>query len=183
MLAAWAAVGANVNVNPVTGSQAESTIVINPTNPSNLFCSSTAAAIARFSTDGGATWSNSNLAAIPASAGDVQAAWDGFGNLFITRFGPGLNVIVARSSDGGATFKDPRTVVGASSDQPSIAVGPSGQVGVPGSVWISVTNSANQIVAAGAPVTGFDLVGAFNAPQVAPGPGGDFGSIAIGPTG
>ena len=162
--------------------QAESTIAINPTNPRNLFASETKSGMTRFSMDGGLTWTNSNLSAIPGSIGDIQAAWDTFGNLFFTRLSSNQSVTVARSSDGGATFKDPRTVVGPGSDQPSIAVGPSGQVGV-GSVWISTTNSSNQLVAAGAPVLGFDSVGAFNTPEIAPGPGGDFGSIAIGPSG
>ena len=84
--------------------------------------------------------------------------------------------------DGGATLIDPRTVV-SNSDQPSIAVGPSGVTGVPGSVWISTTDSSNRLVAAGAPVMGFGQVGAFHTPEAAPGPGGDFGGIAIGPDG
>src|SRR5438034_792714 len=66
--------------------EAESTIAINPTNPRNLFASETKTGLARFSIDGGLTWTTSNL-------------------------------------------------------------------------------------------------GAFNAPEIAPGPGGDFGSIAIGPSG
>jgi len=164
--------------------------VINPTNPLNLFCSETNSYFTRYSTDGGQTWKNSNTSAIPAGpagfGADVQAAWDSFGNLFMTRFGAGQSTIVARSGDGGATFKDPRTVVTTSSDQQSIAVGPSGVAGVPGSVWISVNTGpgGGNIVAAGAPVLGFDSVGAFNAPETPPGSGtGDFGSITVGPAG
>src|SRR5262249_12311376 len=59
----------------------------------------------------------------------------------------------------------------------------SGVAGVGGSVWVAFTSSSNRRVAAGAPVSGFDSVGAFGAPEVAPGPGGDFGGIAIGPSG
>src|SRR5262249_3654610 len=54
----------------------------------------------------------------------------------------------------------------------------------PGAVWVSYTGSGNKVFAAGAPVMGFDSVGAFIAPETAPGsPGGDFGDIAIGPNG
>jgi protocatechuate 3,4-dioxygenase beta subunit len=180
----WATVGPNVNISRASGNQSESTIAINPTNPLNLFESDTLSNVSHYSTDGGITWHVSNTSAIPASIGDVQAAWDKFGNLFFTRINSSGTIEVARSSDGGATFKDPRTIANSSGgDQPSIAVGPSGVAGVAGSVWVSFTNSSNQLVAAGAPVNGFDSVGAFNAPEVAPGPGGDFGGIAIGPNG
>ena len=158
-------VGPNVNITKLSGNQAESTISINPTNPLNLFESDTLSTQGHFSTDGGTTWQTSNMSALPPSIGDVQTTWDSFGNLFLTQLGPGLDIIVARSSDGGATFKDVRTVVTASSNQPSIAVGPSGVAGIPEAVWISVNSTGNAIVAAGAPVSGFDTVGAFGAPR------------------
>jgi hypothetical protein len=179
-------VGPNVNVNPLLGNQAESTISVNPTNPMNLFASDTLSNVGRYSTNRGLTWSTSNTSALGASIGDVQTAWDRFGNLYITRlnttFGPGglPGVIFERSSDGSATFTDLRTFAGFG-DQPSIAVGAN-------SVWVSFANDSNQIVAAGAPVTGLGVVGAFSALQVAPGTGGagnfgDFGDIAVGPSG
>jgi hypothetical protein len=180
----WATVGPTVNISKATGNQAESTIVVNPTNPLNVWESDTLTNVCHYSTDGGATWLTSNLSGIPSSIGDVQAAWDHFGNLFFTRITSSGSIQVARSSDGGATFKDPSTIANSSGgDQPSIAVGPSGVPGVAGSVWVSFTNGSNQLVAAGAPVNGFDSVGTFNAPEVAPGPGGDFGDIAVGPSG
>jgi hypothetical protein len=181
----WATVGPNVNISKASGNHSESTISINPTNPLNLFASDTLGdpAARRYSTNGGVTWINSNSAGLPGSDGDIQTAWDKFGNLFITYLSTSLGVVVARSSDGGATFKDPRTIISSGGDQPSIAVGPSGVAGVAGSVWVSFTNSSGQLVAAGAPVNGFDSVGAFITPEVAPGPGGDFGDIAIGPNG
>jgi protocatechuate 3,4-dioxygenase beta subunit len=180
--ATWATVGPNVNISRASGNHSESTISINPTNPLNLFASETLGdpAARRYSTNGGVTWINSNSAGLPSSDGDIQTAWDRFGNLFITYLSTSLGVVVARSSDGGVTFRDPRTIVSSGGDQPSIAVGPSGVAGVAGSVWVSFTNSSGQIVAAGAPVNGFDSVGAFITPEVAPGPGGDFGDIAIG---
>jgi hypothetical protein len=78
-------------------------------------------------------------------------------------------------------------VVGSASDQPSIAVGPSGVAGIPGSVWITAENgngSKYDVEAAAAPVLGFDSVGDFGAPVPMPGSGlGNVGSIAIGPDG
>jgi hypothetical protein len=143
----------------------------------NLFESDTISNVGHYSTNGGLTWSTSNLSALPASIGDVQTAWDSHGNLFLTRFGPSLSIVVARSADGGKTFTDVRTIsVATSNDQPSIAVGAN-------SVWVSFTNAANQIVATGAQVTGLGAVGAFGALQVAPGGGGDFGDVAVSPTG
>jgi hypothetical protein len=182
-------VGPNVDITQASGNEAESTISINPTNPNNLFECDTLSDVGHYSTDGGATWKVSDLSAFPSHAGigaDVQTTWDSFGNLFLTQFGTAArDIVVGRSSDGGATFKDVRTIVTTSSDQPSIAFGPSGAAGIPEAVWISVNTGANNdIVAAGAPVMGFDNVGAFSAPVALTGSSpGDFGSIAVGPDG
>src|SRR5204862_4723337 len=67
-------------------------------------------------------------------------------------------------------------------DQPSVATGPSAVAGQ-GSVWITYTDSSGRLVVRGAAVTGLGAIGSFGSAQVAPGPGGDFGDIAIGPTG
>src|SRR5262249_29066740 len=124
---------------------------------------------------------NTSTSAVPASCCDAQTAWDAFGNLFVTYISTSGGIIVARSSDGGATLTDARTV-SSSGDQPSIAVGPGGAAG-PGSVWVSFERG-DQIVAAGAPVNGLGSVGTFTAPQVAPNTqSGSFGGIAIGPNG
>jgi hypothetical protein len=180
-------VGPTVDISRAPGNQAETSVAIDPNDTQRVFAVSNnlsgSTAFAAYSTDGGTTWTRSNLSAIPASCCDQQVAWDGFGNLFMVYLtASNGDAVVARSIDGGATFIDPRTVV-RSADQPSIAVGPSGVDGVPGSVWISTTNSSNRIVAAGAPVMGLGMVGTFGTPEVAPGPGGDFGGIAIGPNG
>jgi hypothetical protein len=176
-----AIVGPNVNITKLSGNQAESTISVNPTNTNNLFASDTISGRGFFSANGGLTWNVSNLGALPASIGDVQTAWDKYGNLFLTRFGPNLSVVVARSTVGGATFGDVRTVsVANGNDQPSITVGPSG-TGSGDAVWVSFTNSSNRLVATGAPVSGFNSVGAFGALQAAQ--SGDFGDIAVGPNG
>jgi hypothetical protein len=176
-------VGPNVNISKKTGSQAESTISINPTNPLNLFAGSTLGNVNKYSLDGGKTWQNSTYVGLPKTIGDIQSAWDSFGNLFITYLSNTVGTIVARSNDGGATFQDGRTLVSSGTDQPSIAVGPSGLPDVPGAVWVDFTDPSGGVSVAGAPVMGFDAVGAFTTPKEVPGPGGDFGSIAVGPNG
>jgi hypothetical protein len=176
-------VGPNVDISKKTGNEAESTISINPTNPLNLFAGSTAGNVNKYSLDGGQTWQNSSYVGLPGTIGDIQSAWDSFGNLFITYLSSsGIRTIVARSNDGGATFRDGRTITNSSTDQPSIAVGPSGVSGVPEAVWVTYT-SGGGVFAAGAPVMGFDSVGAFITPESAPGPGGDYGDISVGPNG
>src|SRR4051794_21312138 len=74
------AIGPNVNISQALGNQAESTISVNPLNTMDLFASETFTGIARYSLNGGLSWTNSNLAALPASIGDVQSAFDQFGN-------------------------------------------------------------------------------------------------------
>jgi hypothetical protein len=183
-------VGPNVDITQLKGNEAETTISINPTNPKNLFEDDTITTAGHYSTDGGVTWKASNMSALPSSLGDVQSTWDSFGNLFLTEFGANSTVILARSSDGGATFKDVRTVITDSVDQPSLAFGPSGVAGIPEAIWVDAADpTTNSIVAAGAPVMGLDNVGTFSAPIVLPGSNyganapGNFGSIAVGPNG
>jgi hypothetical protein len=178
-------VGPNVNITKATGNQAETTISINPTNPKDLFESDTVSTAGHFSTDGGLTWKASDMSALPASLGDVQTAWDTFGNLFITQFDSNQGIVFAYSSDGGATFKNVQTITTNKADQPSIAFGPSGVAGIPEAVWVDVTDTTTGgIVATAAPVMGFNNVGTFSATVALPGSSpGDFGSIAVGPSG
>lgn len=167
-------VGSNVNISKQVGRNQETTISVNPLNTNQLFASDTTTSVGRYSTDGGITWRTSNLST--ASLGDVQTAWDSSGNLFLTRFGASaLSIEVMRSLDGGVNFANIAQLAASNSDQPSIAVGAN-------SVWVTFTDSLNRIVAAGASVIG-SVVSAFSALQIAPGSGGDFGDIAISPTG
>jgi hypothetical protein len=184
-------VGPNVNITQSMGNKSETTISVNPTNTQNIFEANTSAFVdgiagaARVSFDGGKTWTTSDMGKVDVGGGDVQTAWDQFGNLFIVGFSSGqaaAAVDVGRSSDGGRTFKDQRVIATGNLDQPSIAVGSGGST-APGSVWVSYSNAKGVIDAAGAPVNGFDSVGTFGTPESAPGPGGNFGSIAIGPNG
>jgi hypothetical protein len=192
--------GANVNVSRLIGNQSEATIAVNPTNPRNLVIVSniedvTGDGVAdpglmeSFSTNGGATWTTRIIANgndnLPTACCDPQAAFDQFGNFFLTylsapdQAGVTRSVDVTLSTDGGQTlnpltqFTDANGTDGV--DQPSIATGA-------GSVWVS-WNQEGTIRAAGARVTGLNGVGAFIAPEVAPGADGSFGGIAVGPNG
>ncbi len=175
------AVGPNINITQATGNNVEEAIAINPTNPNNLFASETWALVTKYSLDGGLTWSNSNLSQVSTSVGDVSAAFDSFGNLFLVRFGPNLRVAVALSTNGGANFAMVYQTTSLNNDQPTVTTGP-GAVPGQGSVWITYTDASSRLVAQGAPVTGLGSVGAFGTAEIA-GPGGDFGDIAVGPAG
>ena len=94
-------VGGNVNVSHLAGNQAEETIAINPLNPKDIFVASndlstatktpSAGLFVRYSTDGGTTWTLPKVPEIangkdnfPPACCDPKAAYDQFGNLFLT---------------------------------------------------------------------------------------------------
>jgi hypothetical protein len=175
-------VSTNVNITKSAANNAEECIAISPLNPNNLFASDTWSLATKYSTNGGATWQNSNLTGLPGSIGDVTAAWDNFGNLFLVEMGNTLNIIVAVSTNGGARFNLVYVTPSGNNDQPTVVVGPSATPGQ-GSVWITYTDASNRLGAHGAAVTGLGAIGPFSSFQSAPGPGGDFGDIAVGPNG
>jgi hypothetical protein len=174
-------VGTNNNLTNSSANNAEDCIAINPRNPLNLFMSETWSLATRYSTDGGLTWQDSNIGALGSSVGDVSAAFDTFGNLFLVRFGSGLRIVVGLSTNGGATFSNLYTTSSSNNDQPTVVTGPSSISGQ-GSVWICYTDSGSHLVAQGANVTGLGTIGSFSAAQ-ATAIGGDFGDIIVGPTG
>ncbi len=166
-----------VNVSMRSGNEAESFVVVNPTNTNNLVAFSNLASansiFRGYSIDGGATWTRGTVATNVACC-DAQAAWDTFGNLFLVYINNSVNQInVILSTDGGATFSAPLTVGTGSIDQPSIAVGN-------GSVWVD-WNQNGSMVARGAPVAGLGVFGPFNPQQSIPSATGSFGGIAVGP--
>jgi hypothetical protein len=174
-------VSTNLNITKSSANNAETTIAVNPLNPNNLFADDTYSVIGRYTTNGGATWQNSNLSALPSSIGDVATAWDNYGNLFLVQFGgSNLKIAVGLSTNGGASFSLLYQTTSTKNDQPTVTVGPgtNGQ----GSVWICYTTSGNNLVAQGAAVTGLGLVGNFSPAQTAAA-NADFGDIAIGPSG
>jgi hypothetical protein len=174
-------VGTNINITKSIANNAEETIAINPLNPNNLFADDTWTTIGRYTTNGGVTWQDSNLSALGQSIGDVSAAWDTFGNLFLIQFNNSGAAVVGLSTNGGASFKLLYTST-AAGDQPTVVVGPGNAPGK-GSVWLFFADLSTRPTVQGAIVNGLGAVGSFSAPQNAPGPGGNFGDIAIGPNG
>ncbi|MGB8647112.1 MAG: hypothetical protein WCF84_17880 [Anaerolineae bacterium] len=161
-----------------------------------------------YSMDGGATWTGTTIATgldgLNAACCDPSMAFDPFGNLFLTYLeGHDGYIVVAVSTDGGQTFGGVqivavpahegqgakpflapagpgRAALTGGNDQPTVTTGP-GTGGVASTVWVTFTDSANQVNISGAAVTGLGAVGTFSAPQA--GGSGDFGDIAVGPQG
>jgi hypothetical protein len=199
-LAPSLAVGTNVNVSRLLGNQAETTIAINPTNPSNIAMASNvqfgSKLFEAYSTDGGDTWTGGFVAdgtdGIGVACCDPTMAFDSFGNLFLVYLdGRAKDVLGALSTDGGATFtslgvidKNSNGVGGPSKggsgvDQPTVTTGP-------GSVWVTYKafNRHQLLRARGAAVTGLGSVGAWGDAQPIPGSReGSFGDIVVGPSG
>ena len=175
--------GPNINITRSQANNAEETITINPTAPNNLFASETASLATKYSKDGGLTWSNSNVSELGLSQGDVSAAFDDYGNLFLSRFSSEatLQVVVGLSTNGGARFSFLFETESQDNDQPTITTGPDSDGH--GSVWITYTDVSGNLLAQGASVTGLGSVGSFSATQAAPGPGGGFGDVAVGTNG
>src|SRR5262245_17761187 len=132
-------IGATVNATQSSVGDSETAIVVNPTNPQNLFVGPTEGGAFRYSLDGGATWADSDRSTIGdgSSGGDMQMAWDSFGNLFVVYFADAnLTTMVGLSTDGGKTFTlslDTQNFF----DQPEIAAGA-------GTVWIDYPSGGNR---------------------------------------
>lgn len=186
-----------VNVSQLAGNQSEAAIAIDPTDPDRIFVASNIGfgdgLFAAYSTDGGDTWTYTDPgdgiiadhgdSLIPACC-DPSAAFDDFGNLYLSYINPVANaVLVVLSTDGGVTFSRLATVATGDIDQPTVATGPGNTAGT-ASVWITFADDAGFVAASGALVTGLGQIGAFAFPERAPGSfAGNFGDIAIGPSG
>ncbi|HEY2799409.1 MAG TPA: sialidase family protein [Chthoniobacterales bacterium] len=185
------------------GNEAETAVAVSHTNPNQIISVSNLESNGlshSWSTDGGRTWQHNVIAngdALGFACCDAQLASDDFGNIFLTYLSSNIDVMMAISTDGGATFQPlqfltsqpfglpvmpwkslARIGQSISGDQPSIAA-------AHGSVWISWTSFNGTIQASGAAVTGLGLVGPFSAAQSIPGANnsGDYGDTAIGPDG
>jgi hypothetical protein len=111
-------VGPDVNISRWPDNQAETTIAINPKTPQNLFAASVdfnggtagPGLFADYSTGSGAlgTWDNrmnlgqgsNNDDSLPAAGADPSAAFDQFGNLFLTYTTPQTGVLQTGTSSG-----------------------------------------------------------------------------------
>ncbi len=180
--------GTNVNLSRMAGSQTESAVAIDPTNPNNIFVLSNTTygggLFGSYSNDGGVTWHSRNFATgsdgLISGCCDGSISFDSYGNLFLTYIdSPIQHVVVAMSADGGQTFTQ-LTTFGSPIDQPTITTGP-------GSVWV-VYNHSGVPTVSHATVTGkgVSFVSAFSAIQSISEPSGisgNFGDIAVGPAG
>jgi ELWxxDGT repeat protein len=203
-------VGRNVNTSQLPFNQQETTIAINPANPSNLFIASNTrnlnqlqppapAQFAAYSMNGGKTWKyvdpkDGTVAdgddALTTARNDSSAVFDTFGNLFWAYEHydnpdhTSSTVVVLLSTDGGKTFSLLDLLrPGKNTDHVFLATGP-GPGGSGGSVWVSyLGDSPDQTVVQGAPVTGLGAVGAFSPPEKVTGPGSPGQQIAVGPRG
>ncbi|MEY4386662.1 MAG: hypothetical protein RLY20_1945 [Verrucomicrobiota bacterium] len=182
-------VGPNVNINRQTGYQAEQSISIDPTNPKRLFAwandlngSDNSAA---YSTNGGLTWTARYTGSDgwPALGGDPTSTFDSFGNLFGASFNSAFSGILVRAStNAGQTFSTAVATFSGSLDQPTIKAGPGTNAGLQ-AVWVTF-QSGTSVIARGAPVSGFNAIGSFGPTLTLPSStGGNFGDVAIGPTG
>ena len=189
----------NVDVTRLRGDDAEATVAINPRDPDEAFVAVNPVT-ARRSTDGGHTWKKAG-SGIGKSCCDNAAAWDSFGNLFLTNITDSLDTVpLYLSTNGGAKFKKLLDLNSSPEiDQPTVKTGP-------GAVW-ATWNEDETIVARGAAVNGLGDIGPFGAAQPVPGShpasasrparrlpgrqpapgsfnlGGQFGDIAVGPGG
>ena len=194
----------NIDMSQQSGNEAETAVAISHTDPRRITSVSnleTNGLFHSWSVDGGHTWQHDTIAtgsdSLTAACCDAQLASDDFGNIFLTYLSSAIDVKMAISIDGGATFQQLNFLdslpVGlpvypwkslanigqaVSGDQPSIGAGA-------GSVWISWTSFDGTIQASGAPVTGLGQVGAFIPVQRITGGNrfGDYGDTAIGPNG
>jgi hypothetical protein len=181
-------VGPNVDINRQSGYQAEEAVAIDPTNPLRMFAWSNdlnSRNSAAYSTDGGASWSSrfTGSDGWPALGGDPTCTFDAFGNLYGASFNSSFGSILVRGSiNAGQTFPNSLLTISGSLDQPTIKAGP-GTVAGQQAAWITYENGSG-LVARGAAATALGSVGAFGAALSIPGSAsGNFGDIAIGPSG
>jgi hypothetical protein len=170
----------NINISQLAGNQAEGSITVDRADLSKMFAVSNIDAgdglVAATSSDGGATWSQRLIATdtdgLPPACCDCSAAFDSFGNLFVSYLNSKDNQIeLLLSTDAGHSFSLLQQYSG-SVDQPTVVTGP-------GSVWLEFDRGPG-VGVAGALVTGLGAVGSFAPLQEVRGSGfGQFGDIAV----
>jgi hypothetical protein len=191
-------VGPNIDISRFADNEAETTVAVNPANPNNVVVFSnfqTADALLRAVTfDGGATWQRDMVGDGDELGGeccDPNAAFDRFGNLFLTYLDSrAKKVQVGYSTDGGTTMHFLATLDhtdnanpaangkkwSAGVDQPSLATGPGG-------TWFvyKLFDQGTLLQVRGLPVSGLGQFGTLSAEQAVPGSKpGSFGDIAVG---
>jgi hypothetical protein len=174
----------NINISKLKGNQAEGAIAIDPVNPNLAFAVSNIdtgdGLMVATSADGGTIWSPRTIATdtdgLPPACCDCSAAFDSFGNLFLTYLNSTDNQVeLLLSTDAGISFSLVTQYSG-NIDQPTVVTGP-------GSVWLDF-DRGNSVSVTGAPVVALGSVGMFQPLEQVPGSGnGQFGDIAVGSSG
>jgi len=178
------AVPLNINLSKMRGSQSEGAVAIDPTNSSRIFVVSNIdrgdGLFTVRSSDGGAHWTKSMIAdgfdsLVPACC-DSSAVFDEFGNLFVGYINNDTDeVLIIRSTNAGQSFSRLAHFDG-DIDQPTVTAGE-------GMVWVTFEQEEH-VFASGARVTGKGQIGGFSEPEELDGSHhGNFGDIAIGPSG
>ncbi len=128
----------------LAGSNSESTIAIDPTDPNRVVATAMRQTkdyeglVETRSTDGGATWTSTIIGAgdnLGFICCDESLAWDDYGNLFFVYLEADAPVHVALSTDGGLTFNQITTIDAVTSpgntDQPTVKTRRSPRRGAP----------------------------------------------------
>jgi len=185
-------VGAPVNATLVAGNEDESAIAVNPNNNQQIAVMSNGVAgdaglPLSISTDGGTNWTRTIFATGTGAGGDGRPAaccdptlsWDDHGNLFVGYLQRNPRTIELYVTDDlGANFTNLGPVdtgAAGSLDQPTVVAGEN-------SVWVTWRDDSGGLAARGRSVTGALTFGAWGAEQDIS-TTGNFGDIAIGPTG
>ena len=197
-------IGNPTNATLRNGNEDESAIAVNPNNAQQIAVFTNGVAgdnglPLSISTNGGQTWTRTVFATgtgggqdgRPAACCDPTLAWDNFGNLYVGYlFRTGTNGLTRSielyvTTNLGANFTNLGPVdshpadSGTSLDQPTVVAvaGPGA-----GAVWVTWRDDSGGIAARGRPVTGALTFGAWGAEQDISATG-NFGDIAIGPSG
>ena len=182
-------VGPNINISHSSHSEAEGAISIDPTSSNRMFVLSNEAEgglFSAYSSDAGKTWKTKVIAdgksSLPSACCDPSVSFDQFGNLFLSYVGERGGVYVLLSTDAGHNFKLLKHVTSQDVDQPTLTTGPGTRHGT-GSVWVTYSDSNQNITVSGASVTGKNKIGSWTSPKAISGANGNFGDVAIGPAG
>jgi hypothetical protein len=196
----------NVDASQRLGNESEEAIAVNPTNPNNIVIVTnlahreaglTAGMFEAVTFDGGTTWTRQligNSDNLGDACCDPSLSFDRYGNLFLTYLYEVENTVpIALSTDGGLHFNIIQKIVAPPSGTPTKSSGDNRGLfrfvdqptitAAQNEVWV-VFNAGGPMYATGAPVSGFNQVGAFFTGEVVPGTNNcTYGDVAIGPAG
>lgn len=181
-------IGQNVNLSQLNLDESTSSVTIDPTDPNRVFAiadySSSQGFFIATSTNGGQGWTSRTIAdgtvdSLTAGGSKPSAMYDEFGNLFIAYRANSGNIIVAASSETGATFTQ-LADLGPGTDPSMVAA--------KGQLWVAFNRpnplDVTQIRLASAVVTDLGVIGAFSASTVVPGTNDrGISRMEIGPSG